>query len=127
MILILLIFIIASIVRKLVVRNKKSHFIKRINFSLASLIVLFLVVIAYALIKTDYHEFFYGIPLLIKIALVLPFLIIPMESIALYFLIKAFRFKELGTFDLIYQSIIVTTVLFFIPWLMYFNLIGFNY
>ncbi len=126
-ILILLIYIIASAVRKLFVRNKKSHLIKNINFSLASLIVLFIAVLAYALITTDPLDFFYGIPLLIKIALVLPFLIIPLEFVTIYLLTKAIRFKELGTFDLIYQSIIVVAALFFIPWLMYYNLIGFNY
>jgi hypothetical protein len=58
---------------------------------------------------------------------VLSFLIIPLELFTMYLLAKAIRFKELGTFDLIYQSIIAVAVLLFIPWLMYYNLIGFNY
>lgn len=126
-ILILLIYIIASTVRKLFVRNKKGHLIKKINFSLASLIVLFLAILAYGLITTDPLEFFYGVPLLIKISLVVPLIIIPLEFANIYLLIKAIRFKELGTFDLIYQTIVVVAALFFIPWLMYYNLIGFNY
>ena len=126
-ILILLIYIIASAVRQLFVRNKKRHLIKGVNFSLSSFIVLFLLMLTYALKTVDPMEFFYGIPLLLKIALVLPFLIIPLEFIAIYLLTKSFRFKELGTFDIIYQSIIVVAVLLFIPWLMYYNLIGFNY
>ena len=126
-VLILLIFILASAVRQLFVRNKKSHLIKAINFSLAALIVLFIAVLAFGLIKIDPQEFFNGIPLLIKIALVIPFLIIPLAFAAIYFLIKAIRFRELGAFDLIYQSLIVVAVLFFIPWLTYYNLIGFNY
>lgn len=126
-ILILLIYIIASAVRKLFVRNKKHHLIKSVNFSLASLIVLFVAVLTFALKTTDPQEFFYGIPLLIKIDLVLPLLIIPLELFSICLLTKAIRFKELGTFDLIYQSIIVVATLFFIPWLMYYNLIGFNY
>ena len=126
-ILILLIYIVISAVRKLFARNKKRHLIKNINFSLASLIVLFMAMLAYGLITTDPLEFFYGIPLLIKMALVLPFIIIPLEFVAIYLLTKAIRFKELGTFILIYQSSIVVAVLFFVPWLMYYNLIGFNF
>ena len=126
-ILILLIFIITSVVRKLFVRKRNSHLLKKINFSLASLIVLFLAMLAFVLIKTDPQEFFYGIPLLIKMALVLPFLIIPLEFVSVYLLIKAFRYKELKTLGLIYQSVILVAALLFIPWLTYYNLIGFNY
>ena len=126
-ILILMIYIILCAVRKLFDRNKKGHLIKKLNFSLASLIVTFLVMLAYGLITTDPLDFFYGVPLLIKIALVIPFLVIPMALTNIYLLIKAIRFKELETFSLIYQSIISIAVLFFIPWLMYYNLIGFNY
>lgn len=126
-ILILLIYIIISIVRKLLIRNKKSHLIKKVNFLLASFIVLFIVVLGYTLNRTDPLELFYGIPVLVKIALVIPFIIIPLEFVTIYLLTKSIRFKELGTFDLIYQSIIVVAALFFIPWLMYYNLIGFNY
>ncbi len=126
-ILILLIYIITSAVRQLFVLNKKSHLIKSVNFSLAALIVFFLSMLSYAIITTDQMEFFYGIPLLFKIALVLPFLIIPLELVSIYLLTKAIRFKELGTYDLIYQSLIAVAALFFIPWLMYYNLIGFNY
>ena len=126
-VLILLIYMIVSVTRKLFVRKGKSHLIKKINFSLAFVIVLFLALLAFALITTDPQEFFYGVPLPIKIALVLPFLIIPLELITIYLLTKAIRLKELGTFNLIYQSIIVAAGLFFIPWLMYYNLIGFNF
>ncbi|MCG6188999.1 serine hydrolase domain-containing protein [Maribellus maritimus] len=126
-ILILLIYIMVSAVRKLFVRNKKSHLIKIVNFSLASLIVLFIALVAFTLITTDPMEFSYGIPLLMKIALMIPFIIIPLELLVLWLLTKAIWFKELGTFDLIYQSVIVVVALFFIPWLMYYNLIGFNY
>ncbi len=126
-ILILLIYIITSSVRKLFVRNRKSHLIKRINFLLASLSVLFIALLAYALMTMDPLAFFIGIPLSIKVALVLPFLIIPLEIVAIYLLAKIIRLKELGTFNLIYQTVIAVAVLLFIPWLMYYNLIGFNY
>jgi CubicO group peptidase (beta-lactamase class C family) len=126
-VLILLISIIVSVMRKLFVRNKKSHSIKKIIFPIALLIILFLAFLVYVLIKTDPQEFSYGIPLLIKIILVLPFLFIPLELFSVWLLIKVWRAKELGTFDLIYQSIIVVAALAFIPWLMYWNLIGFNY
>ena len=114
-------------IRKLFVRNKKSHSIKKVNFSIALLIILFLVLIAYVLMKTDPQEFSYGIPLLLKIILVLPFIFILLEIFAVWLLIKVWRTKELVIFDLIYQSIIVVAALAFIPWLMYWNLIGFNY
>lgn len=126
-VLIMLIYIISSAGSKLFVRNRKSHLIKKLNLSLASLIVLFIALLVFALKTTDPMEFFYGIPLLIKIVLVLPFIIIPLELVSIYSLTKAIRLKELRRFGLIYQSIIVITALFFIPWLMYYNLIGFNY
>jgi CubicO group peptidase (beta-lactamase class C family) len=125
--LLMLIYIISSAGSKLFVRNKKSHLIKKLNFSLASLVVLFIALLAFALIKTDPMAFFYGIPLLFKIVLVLPLIIIPLELFSVYSLIKAFQQKALRKFGLIYQSIIVFAALFFIPWLMYYNLIGFNY
>ena len=83
--------------------------------------------LAFFVIKTEPSELFYGIPLLLKIILVLPFLIISCEFFSLYLLAKAFRYKELGVIDLIFQSIIAAAALAFIPWLMYYNLIGFNY
>ena len=126
-VLILLISIIVSVIRKLFIRNKKSHSIKKIIFPIALWIILFLALIAYVLIKTDLQEFTYGMPLRLKMILVLPFLFIPLELYSVWLLIKAWRAKELGTFDLIYQSIIVVAALAFIPWLMYWNLIGFNY
>ena len=126
-ILILLIYIICSAGSKLFVRNRKSHLIKKLNFSIASLIVLFITLLAYALLTTDPMMFFYGIPLLVKIVLLLPFLFIPLALYSIYSLIKAIRLKELGTFALVYQSVIPVAILFFIPWLMYYNLIGYNY
>ena len=126
-VLILLISIIVSVIRKLFVRNKKSHLIKKVNFYIALLIILFLVLIAYVLMKTDPQEFSYGIPLLLKFILVLPFIFILLEIFVIWLLIKVWRTKEPDIFDLIYQSIIVVAALAFIPWLMYWNLIGFNY
>jgi len=125
--LILLIYIITSGIGKLFVSNRERHLLKKVNFSLASLVVVFVVVFAYALFTIDPMQFFIDIPMLFKTALVLPFLIIPLELVTIYLLTKAIRFKELRTFDLVYQSIIAVAVLFFIPWLMYYNLIGFNY
>lgn len=126
-VIILLISIITGVIRKIFVRNKKSHLIKKINFIIAFLIILFLVLTSFVLIKTDPQEISYGIPLLLKIALVLPFLFILLEVIAVWLMIKNWKSKELGTFEIIYQSIITISALAFIPWLMYWNLIGFNY
>ncbi|NOU59910.1 serine hydrolase domain-containing protein [Marinifilum caeruleilacunae] len=126
-VLILSIYIITCTIIKLFVCNKKNHLVKKTNFCIASLIIVFVFILAFALLTTDPMEFFYGVPMLIKIALVLPFIIIPLVFFTIYLIIKAIRFKELGTFDLVYQSLIIATALFFIPWLAYFNLIGFNY
>ncbi len=126
-ILVFLIYIITSIVRKLFVSKNKSHILKTVNFSLASLVILFIAVLAFSLVMTDKLKFFYGLSLEIKVTLLIPFLIIPLEFVSFYFLVKAIRFKELGSFDLIYQSVIIVAALLFIPWLMYYNLIGFNF
>jgi hypothetical protein len=126
-VLVMLIYIIARVVERLYLRNKKSHRIYKINFLLATLIIIFLTMLALFVITTEPSELFYGIPFLLKITLVLPFLIISGELISFFLLAKAFRYKELGVIDLIFQSVIAATALAFIPWLMYYNLIGFNY
>ena len=126
-ILILFIYIIASAVRKLFNRNKKSHLIKKLNVSLSLLIVLFMALLAYTLTKTELNEFFFGVPLLLKMTLVIPFIIIPLECVTIYSLMKAIRYKELKTLNLVYQSLITIAAVLFIPWLQYYNLIGFNY
>ncbi|TRX63175.1 serine hydrolase [Carboxylicivirga sp. M1479] len=125
--LILLIYIITSGIRKLFVRNRERHLLKKINFSLASLIILFIVVFAYTLFTTDPMQFFNDVPLLMKFALVLPFVIIPLGFVSVYLLIRAFKNKEFKILSLIYQSLIIVAATLFIPWLMYYNLIGFNY
>ena len=126
-VLLLLSSIIVSAIRKVFVRKNKSHLVKKVINLIAVLIILFLALTAYVLINTDPQEFFYGIPLLVKIALVLPFLFIPLELYSIWLLIKVWQSKALGTFDLVYQSVIVIVALTIIPWLMYWNLIGFNY
>jgi uncharacterized membrane protein len=83
--------------------------------------------LALFVITIEPSELFHGIPLLLKITLILPFVIISIVIISLYLLIKVFRYKELGAIDLIFQSVITTAALAFIPWLMYYHLIGFNY
>jgi len=115
------------VIRKIFGRDKESYLIKKINFSIALLIMLFLALISFVLIKTDPQEFLYGIPLLLKVALVLPFLIILLEVISVWLMIKNWRSKGLNTIGLIYQTTITIAALAFIPWLMYWNLIGFNY
>ncbi|MCW3788513.1 serine hydrolase domain-containing protein [Plebeiibacterium sediminum] len=126
-ILIVLIYIITSVERKLFSRHKKSNLIKKMNFALALTIALFIGLLAYTLTKTELNDFFFGIPLLLKITLVIPFIIIPLECAAIYSLIKAIRFKELKPVDIAYQSLMLVAALLFIPWLQYYNLIGFNY
>lgn len=126
-VLILLIAIITSGIRRIFRGGKKSHLIKKVNFTIAFLILVFLSLIAFVLIKTNPQEFFYGLPLLIKILLVFPFIIILLEFFGIGLLIKSWRSRELGTFDLIYQTVIIVAGMAFIPWLMYWNLIGFNY
>ncbi|MEN8905402.1 MAG: serine hydrolase domain-containing protein [Clostridiales bacterium] len=125
-VLILLISIIASIVGRLYFNKKKSHLIKKVNLLFAALIILFIAMYTLVLVTTEPSVFFYGIPLLLKIALLLPFFIIASELYSIYLLIKAIRYKELGFMGLIYHSIILITGLAFIPLLIIYNLIGFN-
>lgn len=126
-VLVMLIYILAQAVERLYLRKKGSHCIYKINFLLASLIIIFLAMLALFVITIEPSELFHGIPLLLKITLILPFVIISIVIISLYLLIKVFRYKELGAIDLIFQSVITTAALAFIPWLMYYHLIGFNY
>jgi hypothetical protein len=126
-VIILLIFIIASIISKLFLGHNKSHLIKKVNLFIALLIILFIAMFALSLVTTEPFELFYGIPMLLKIALVLPFLIIASELYSIYLLIKAIRFKELRVYNLIYHSIVLLAGLAFIPLLMNYNLIGYNY
>lgn len=126
-VLVLLIFIIVSLIFKRYFIPKNRHLVERVNFWLASLIILFLAMFTFSLKITEPSEFFIGIPWLLKIALVLPFLIISLELVSFYLLIKAFRFRELGVINLVTQSIVFIVSLVFIPWLLYYNLIGFNY
>ncbi|WP_075589685.1 serine hydrolase domain-containing protein [Labilibacter marinus] len=125
-VLILLIYMMASAVRRIFVRQRKSHLLKRVNFLLASLSLLFIVLLAYTLMTVDPMEFLYGIPLLLKFALVIPLIIIPLVLVGIYLLVKVIRFKELKTMGIIYQSLVLVATLLFIPWLQYYNLIGFN-
>lgn len=126
-VLILLSSLIVGAIRKVFVRDKKRLLLKKIIFPTAFMIILFLGLTAYVLMTVDPQEFFYGIPMLLKITLVLPFLFIPLELYSVWLLIKVYRSKELSAFGLVYQSVVVIAALAIIPWLMYWNLIGFNY
>ena len=79
------------------------------------------------MINTDPQEFVYGISLFLKIVLVLPFIIIFLEVISIWLMIKNWNLREMSTIGLVYQTIVTIATLAFIPWLMYWNLIGFNY
>jgi CubicO group peptidase (beta-lactamase class C family) len=124
---VLLIFIIASIAGRLFFGSNKSPLIRKVNLSIASFIILFCALFALNLVIIEPSELFYGIPLLLKIALVIPFLIIFLELFSTYLLIKAIRCKELSVFNLVCHSIVLLTGLAFIPLLMTYNLIGYNY
>lgn len=126
-ILILLISLITSVIKKIFGRDKKRHLIKTVNLFIALLIILFLILIAFILINTDPQEFVYGISLFLKIVLVLPFIIIFLEVISIWLMIKNWNLREMSTIGLVYQTIVTIATLAFIPWLMYWNLIGFNY
>jgi CubicO group peptidase (beta-lactamase class C family) len=125
--LILLFYIITSGMRKLFVRKRELQLLNRVNFTLASLIVLFIMVLAYTLFTTDPMLFFVGVPSLMKLALIVPFLIIPLNFVSAFLVIKAIKNKEIKTLGLIFQTIIMIASALFIPWLHYYNLIGFNY
>lgn len=125
---ILLVYVIAKVTDRFYFGNKHNHPIKKMTFLLASFVIIFLLMLALIIIFTEPSAlFFFGIPFLLKITLVLPLLILTSAFIALFLLIKAFWYKELGNISLIFQSVAIAAAMAFIPWLIYYNLIGFHY
>lgn len=127
---IILISLISLIVNGIIsgiIRRQKSPLLKKVNAMVAFLILLFLLSMSYILITTDPMEFFYGIPSFFKVLLFLPFALILLLLFSIWLLIKEWQLKELRTSDRVFQAVFVLAVVAFIPWLHYWNLLGFNY
>lgn len=98
-----------------------------IEFGIAMTILLGLTLLGYVLITTDPQQFVYGVPLLLKIALILPFLTIIFQFMSLRLLIGYWRSKKIKGFRLVYHSFLFCISIGIIPWWIYWNLLGFNY
>lgn len=125
--LMLLIYLITIGIRLLFIHKRERHLLNKINFSLSTLIILFMIIFAYSLFTTDPMQFFIGVSSIMKVALVIPFLIIPLNFASVYLLIRVIKNKEMRALGLVFQSLAMIASVLFIPWLHYYNLIGFNY
>ena len=122
---IFLIFLFGTLVQYLFLAKKKIHSVGKINLAIALLTLFFLTSFGLILLKTDPYQFNYGIPLILKSVLILPFIIIVLVLSSVYLLIRAIRLKQVGFWKLNFAVSIAAV--FFIAWLYYWNLIGFNY
>ncbi len=126
-VLLLLLYLIISGVHKIASHNNKVYRLKKVTITMASLVILFIILFAYGMKTTDVMQFFYGAPLIIKCSLFLPPIVIALELYSFYLLGKAIKTKAIGTKAIVWQGVVILAVLLFIPWLAYYNLIGFNY
>ena len=126
-VIVFLISLLVSILRLIFFRSAKSYAIQKINSFVALLILLFLGLTAYGLSTIDPQEIVYGLPTLNKISLIIPFILIPLVLYSIFALISSWISREFSTRSLVYHSILVFAAVSFIPWLWYWNLIGFNY
>lgn len=123
----LLASLIISIVRLLFVRNKEVNPIRKISLGITMLIFIFLGLLGYVLITTDPQQFVYGVPNLLKFVLILPFLFVFLQYLAIKKMIENWRKHKLKLYILIYHSVLLLVSIAIIPWLFYWNLLGFNY
>ncbi|MCL3781270.1 class A beta-lactamase-related serine hydrolase [Prolixibacteraceae bacterium JC049] len=124
-VLLLLIYLITSGVQKIASYKRKNYLLKKVTITMASALLLFLVLFAYGMKTTDVMQFFYGVPPIIKYSLFLPIIVIALELYSFYLLGRAIKTKTIKTQAIVWQAVVVLTVLLFIPWLAYYNLIVF--
>jgi CubicO group peptidase (beta-lactamase class C family) len=123
--LVFFLFITSSLVRLVFIKKKKSHIVGKLNLSISILSFLFIFIFGYSLMTTNPYEFFYGLPFLVKASLILPLLIILLTALSLIVIIRAIRKRKAQFWWFNYA--VTIDALFFIVWLSFWNLIGFNY
>jgi len=124
-VLMFLIFISGSLVRRLFLAKRKMYLIEKINLAITLLALFFLLFFGLTLLKTDPYEFTFGISAMLKALLFLPFIIIALVLFSCYLLIRAVRIKKLNFWK--FNFPVSISALLFIAWLYYWNLIGFNF
>ena len=103
------------------------NLLQKINFAIAILVVSCLTIVGATLATIDPQEALYGMPVAVKAGLVLPFIFIPLTFFGTYLWLKEMRKNNLSGLQLIWQGVIILAALVFVPWLWYWNLIGFNF
>jgi hypothetical protein len=122
-----LISIVITINRFFFKSGKQTNTLHGINFGLAFIAILFLGLLPYGLTQTDLTDFLYGLPIIIRLSLILPILFIPIMVIGILVLIRQWRKRTIRFITIIYQLSMLLTDLSFILWLNNWNLVGFKY
>ncbi|MDY2587812.1 serine hydrolase domain-containing protein [Winogradskyella aquimaris] len=120
-----ILFILGTMIRRLFLNKKEVHLVGKLNLSIAILSFLFVFIFGYSLMTTDPNEFLYGLPFIVKASLILPLLIIILTAISLIAIFRAIREKKSRFWW--FNYLVTIGALFFIVWLSFWNLIGFNY
>jgi len=114
-------------------RKKSSNASKPIRYApiFASLIsvlnLIFLIALGIILLTMDRWEFVCGVPLRIITLLFIPLLTTALTIVLLIFAVLAWKNKYWGLLERTYYSLITLTCIGFIPFLLYWNLLGFKY
>lgn len=107
-------------------KEREFKTLYRIELVIASTIVIGLVLLGYVLISTDPQQFVYGVPMLLKIALIFPFITILFQLINLKYLLNSWKKRKMQISNLLFHSVLFCISICIIPWWIYWNLLGFN-
>jgi CubicO group peptidase (beta-lactamase class C family) len=121
-ILILCFAVFARSVMRFISKSMRYTRLDHVQLITVILIFVFLAVVGYSLATTDPQEFLYGVPKILEFVLYLPFIIIALALLGLFYTVKTFQRKRSW-----FSVIIMLAFLGFIWWLYNWNLIGFNY
>jgi CubicO group peptidase (beta-lactamase class C family) len=108
-------------------RREPVQKIEKISFIISTLILIFAVVLISSLTLVPFQDYGYGVPLALKIGLVIPFLVIFLEFWGVVTFLNCLKDGKMSPSTIAIQSIIMVTYISFIPWLLIWNLLGFNY
>jgi hypothetical protein len=75
----------------------------------------------------NFVDIIYGVPPLLRIALVFPLIAAPLTSAQLIMAVIAWRHKYWSVGERVYFTLMTAIVLVFTWWLDYWNLLGFRY
>lgn len=122
----LFIFLITNLIKKLST-SKIESILNKINMTSSILILTFILVLVTTLSTIDINELLYGVPLILKIILVLPLALIILILYTIWLFIKDWKILIIDKKYLIKQIVVAIAIVLFVPWLIYWNLLGFNF